>query len=200
MRSVARYRRVIAGVAGAAGAAAAGAGGYALVVRGQLTLDAGWGRSTLALGPQQVEIAAPRAVVYDVISAPYLGRTPKVMEHKLEVVERGTDMVLAAHRTPAVAGLVATTLETVRFEPPGRVAFRLVRGPVPCVEETFELTESSAGTHLDYRGELGVDFFFLGRLWGRAVARHWEAAVAGSLETIRAEAERRAAHGSTPRA
>lgn len=168
------------------------------VLRGELTLDVGWGRSTLALGPQEVDITAPRAVVFDVISAPYLGRTPKAMEHKLQVLDRGSDMVLAAHRTPVVGGLVATTLETVRFEPPGRVLFRLVRGPVPYVEETFELTEVAGGTHLDYQGELGVDFFFLGRLWGRAVARRWEAAVAGSLETIRAEAERRAAHERTP--
>jgi hypothetical protein len=39
-------------------------------------------------------------------------------------------MVLAAHFTD-VGRLLATTLETVRFEPPIRVHFRLVRGLVP---------------------------------------------------------------------
>jgi hypothetical protein len=38
-------------------------------------------------------------------------------------------MVLAAHFTPITFG-VATTVETVRFERPERVDFRVVRGPV----------------------------------------------------------------------
>ncbi len=130
----ARYRRLATGVVGVA----AIAGGYVLVVRGDLTLDLGWGRSTLALGPQHIDIAAQQSTVFEVISEPYLGRTPKAMTTKLTVVERGADMVLAAHHTPAVAGLVATTLETVRFEPPERIEFRLVRGPVPHVRETFK--------------------------------------------------------------
>lgn len=171
-----------------------------LVVRGDLTVDVRWGRSTLALGPQCVDIAAPRSVVFDVVAAPYLGRTPRAMDSKLEVVEHGTDMVLAAHHTPAVAGLMSTTVETVRFESPERIEFRLVRGPVPHVAETFVFHETASGTRLDYIGVLGVDFFALGRLWGKAVARHWEAAVPGSLESIRAESERRAAHARTPRA
>ena len=33
---------------------------YALVVRGQLTLDVGVGRRVRALGPQEVRIRAPR--------------------------------------------------------------------------------------------------------------------------------------------
>lgn len=192
----ARYRRLATGVVGIA----AIAGGYVLVVRGDLTLDLGWGRSTLALDPQHIDIAAQQSTVFEVISEPYLGRTPKAMTTKLTVVERGADMVLAAHHTPAVAGLVATTLETVRFEPPERIEFRLVRGPVPHVRETFLLHEVASGTRLEYRGELGVDFFALGRLWGKAVARRWEAAVAVSLESIRAESEHRAAHERKPRA
>jgi len=62
----------------------------------------------------------------------------------VEVRERGADLVLAAHDTPIGARLRATTVETVRFTPPERVDFRLVRGPVPQVEETFLLTEVEA--------------------------------------------------------
>ncbi len=184
----------------ATAAASAAAGCYVAVVRGDLTLDLGWGRSTVPLGPQRVEIAAERSVVFDVVSSPYLRQTPKAMEGKLQVICRGSDMVLAAHRTPAVAGLVTTTVETVRFVAPERVEFALVRGPVPCAEETFVLHEAPGGTRLDYQGELGVDLFGLGRLWGRAVARRWEATVAASLEAIKAESERRAAHGRDRRA
>jgi hypothetical protein len=101
-------------------------------------------------------------------------------------------MVLAAHFTQ-VGGFVATTLETVRFEPPSSIHFRLVRGPVPHVVEQFLLDEARGGTELEYRGELGTDLWALGRWWGERVARRWEAAVRASLESVKTEAERRAA-------
>jgi len=167
---------------------------WALVVRGSLALDLGIGRRYRPLGPMTFRIAAPRDVVFDVVSNPYLGRTPRAMRAKLEVLERGEDVVLAAHYTRAY-GLTATTVETVRFERPERVHFRLVRGPVPHVLETFELREIDGETELEYTGELGTDLWMLGQLWGAAVARTWEATVASSLEAVRAEAERRASSG-----
>jgi hypothetical protein len=51
-----------------------------------------------------VEIAAPPLVVFDVIAAPYLGRTPRTMAGKLKVIERGAEMALAEHYTPFTAG------------------------------------------------------------------------------------------------
>ncbi len=165
---------------------------WVLVVRGSLAPDLGIGRRYRRLGPRAFRIAAPREVVFDVVSGPYLGRTPRALSRKLEVLERGEDVVLAAHHTRAY-GLTATTVETVRFEPPDRVHFRLVRGPVPHVLETFELRELDGETELEYTGELGTDLWQLGSLWGAAVARAWEATVAASLEAVRVEAERRAA-------
>ena len=167
---------------------------YALIVRGALTLDLGIGRRTRVLGPTNLHVDAPRETVFDVIAAPYLGRTPRAMADKLEVVERGSDMVLAAHFTPVARGFTATTLETVRFERPERISFRLVRGPVPHVVETFELREApDGGTDFEYSGELGTDLWGLGAAWGERVARSWERAVDESLAGIRAEAERRSA-------
>lgn len=164
---------------------------WALVVRGSVALDLGIGRRYRPLGPLRFAIAAPREVVFDVISSPYLGRTPRALRAKLDVLERGDDFVLAAHNTH-VYGLEATTVETVRFEPPERVHFRLVRGPVPHVVEQFELRETTDGTELEYTGELGTDLWALGRIWGSAVAKTWEATVASSLDAVRDEAERRA--------
>ena len=163
---------------------------YALVVRGSLTADLGLGRSTRPLGPQVVRIRAARDVVFDVIAAPYLDRTPRALERKLRVLERSEAMVLADHYT-RVGPLTTTTSETVRFEPPDRVHFRLVRGPVPHVVERFELRETAEGTELEYTGELGTDLWALGRWWGRRVALRWEAAVRDSLAAVAAEAERR---------
>ena len=81
---------------------------------------------------------------------------------------------------------------SVRFERPTRVTFRLVRGPVPHVVETFELEPDGEGTTLTWQGELGADFWGVGRWWGGRVAQAWERTVRASLEGIRAEAERRA--------
>ncbi len=164
---------------------------YRQLVGGGLTIDTGIGREVRRLGPQEVSIAAPRETVFAVVAAPYLGRTPKALESKLKVIERGSDLVLAEHYTP-VRDSVAVTVETVRFEEPSTVHFRLLRGPVPHVVERFDLAESEDGTTLLYTGELGTDFWGLGRVWGGLVARRWEAAVAESLAAIKAEAERRA--------
>ena len=170
----------------------AGAGGlYLATVRGSLTLDLGVGRRTRPLGPQRVQIAAPRELVFEIVEAPYR-RTPRAMADKLEVLERGSDLVLAAHHTPLGRGLTATTVETVHFERPGLISFRLLRGPVPHVTETFELEETEAGTELVYPGELGTDLWALGAAWGSLVAKSWEQTVEGSLAEVKEEAERRA--------
>src|SRR5262249_3207035 len=116
-------------------AATAGLGvlGYRLVVSGKLTLDTGIGRTRRPLGPLAVSIAARREAVFDVIAAPYLGRTPRAIADEIEVLERGTDMVVGAHRTPVRGGPAAITVEAVRFTRPTTVDFRLLRGPVPYV-------------------------------------------------------------------
>src|ERR671914_51763 len=150
--------------------------GAALVARARLTLD----------------IAAPPELVFDVIAAPYLGRKPRALRGKLEVIERGADLVLAAHFTPVAPGLTVTTVETVRFEPPHRISFRLVKGPVPHVLERYDLRPSATGTAFEYRGELGTDLWALGAIWGSIVAPSWEQTVERSLESVRTEAERRA--------
>ena len=179
--------------------ALAGHRGYRLLTSGAATLDVGVGRRVRSLGPRSWDIAAGRELVFDVIAGPYLGRTPRALEDKLEVWERGSDMVLAAHYTPLKCG-VATTLETVRFERPERIDFRVVRGPVPHVAESYVLDETEAGTRLTWSGELGTDFWALGDWWGDRVARAWDKAVRSSLKAVVAEAERRAsvAAGASP--
>jgi uncharacterized protein YndB with AHSA1/START domain len=167
-------------------------GGAALVARAGLTLDIGIGRRIRPLGPIALEIAAPPEVVFDVIAAPYLGRTPRALRGKLDVIERGADLVLAAHFTRVAPGLNVTTVETVRFEPPHRISFRLVKGPVPHALERYELRASETGTAFEYRGELGTDLWALGAIWGNIVGPSWEQTVERSLESVRTEAERRA--------
>jgi hypothetical protein len=163
---------------------------YRLLASGALTLDVGIGRRTRALGPRTWTIAAPRQTVFDVLSAPYREKTTRALREKVEVWERGSDMVLAAHHT-TVAGRVTTTVETVRLYPPERIEFRLVRGPVPHVRESFVLRETDTGSELTWEGELGTDFGRLGGWWGARVAHSWERAVDSSIQAAASEAERR---------
>lgn len=163
-----------------------------LQLRGVATLDLRLGRSIHALGPIVVRIEAPRELVFEQLSAPYLGRTPSGLREKLEVLERGSDMVLAAHRTK-LRWFTSTTVETVRFTPPERIDFRHVRGPAPYVVESFLLREVDGGTQLEYTGDLGLDLWWLGRLWGRrSVVPVWNRVVKGSLSEVKAAAESRA--------
>ena len=103
------------------------------------------GRRMRPLGPIERTIAAPPETVFDVIASPYLDRTPRAMQEKLNVWERGSDMAVAAHLTTR-GRLTTTTVETVRFERPRRVSFRRLRGPVPHVVETYELRAAQRGT------------------------------------------------------
>ena len=166
---------------------------YRLFAAGAITIDLGVGRAVRPLGPVRVLIDAPRDLVFDVIAAPYLGLDRARARAELQVWERGSDMVLAAHFTPVKCGLT-TTVETVRFDRPERVVFRVVRGPVPHVSESFGLKEVDDRTELTWEGELGTDLWALGAWWGARVARSWTDAVRVSLREIAAEAERRAKH------
>lgn len=181
--------RVLA-VVGVGSLAAAGA--YLGLVTGAVPVDLGVGQRTRALGPLSVEIAAPPEVVFDVITAPYAERPSRAMAEKVLVLERGADLLLAAHYTPVWGRLRATTTETVRFTRPTRVDFHLVRGPVPLDRETFHLHPQPSGTRLSYTGELGTDLWALGARWGDLVAVRWQDVVAASFDAVRAEAERRA--------
>jgi hypothetical protein len=135
-----------------------------------------------------VHVAADRETVFDVIAAPYLGKTPRAMAAKLRVLERGADLVVAEHFTK-VGRRTAVTVETVRFDRPGRVDFRLIRGPVPEVTESFELTPEGDGTQFTYSGVLGADLGWLGAVWGNVVGRKWEQTVEASIASIKQEAE-----------
>jgi len=146
---------VATGCAVLAGAATTGV--YVGLVAGRLTLDLGIGRRTRPLGPRHFDIAAPRETVFAVAAAPYADRQPRAMREKVEILERAGQMVLAAHRTAVGSGLTAVTVETITLDPPNRMGFRLLRGLVPHVIESFTFDETADGTRLSYTGEFGTD-------------------------------------------
>jgi hypothetical protein len=163
------------------------AGGFLLLAMGRLQLDLGWGRSFHPLGPIEIRIAAPRDLVFKMIREPYLGHTPR--DSGIEVWARGTDMAVAAHHTK-VHFYTARTVESVQFEAPDRVGFRHLASPVPHAVEEFVLEGTESETKLRYSGEVGIDFFFLGRIAGRRWVRpQWERAVREDLEDLQQRAE-----------
>ena len=86
------------------------------LVTGACPLDLGdWPAGTPARPPATPR-GRPREVAVDLIAEPYLGRAPRALADRLRVLERGSDMALAAHVNPLGGrlGLVAQTVETVR--------------------------------------------------------------------------------------
>jgi hypothetical protein len=165
-------------------------GAFLLLAMGRLHLDLGWGRSFHELGPITLRIAARRELVFEILSAPYLGRAPR--RSGIEVLARGDALVVAAHETK-VHFYTARTVEVVEFDPPTRVGFRHLTGPVPHARERFTLAEADGGTELRYGGEVGIDFFAAGRIAGRYwVRRQWERAVREHLDDLKQRAELRA--------
>jgi hypothetical protein len=173
-----------------------GAALFLLLAMGRLHLDVGWGRSLHELGPIEVRIEASRDLVFELISAPYLGGPPG--DSGVHVLATSDDLVVAAHETK-VHFYTARTVEAVQFQRPERVDFKLLTGPVPHAVEYFALEETGGATDLRYGGEVGIDFFFLGRLAGRYWVRgQWERAVREHLEEIKERAEALADRGIRP--
>lgn len=167
------------------------AAGFLLLAMGRLSLDLGWGRSVHRLGPITLRIDAPRGLVFEMLEAPYTGRAPS--GSGIEVIAGSDALVVAAHHTK-VHFYTARTVEVVEFDPPGRVGFRHLAGPVPHAVEAFALEESAGATEIHYEGEVGIDFFLLGRLAARRWVRpQWERAVREHLEDLRDRAEQRTA-------
>lgn len=165
------------------------AGGFLALAMGRLHLDLGWGRSVHPLGPIRVRIEAPRELVFEVLSAPYLGRAAS---ESIEVLARGESLVVAAHLTK-VHFYTARTVEAIELEPPARMGFRHLTGPVPYAVEEFRLEADGEATELRYDGELGIDYFWLGRLAARTwVVPQWNRTVDAHLREVKPRAERRA--------
>jgi hypothetical protein len=158
------------------------AGSFLAMATGRLHLDLGWGRSLHQLGPLAMRIEAPRELVYEILSAPYLGRA---RNDSIDVLARGESLVVDFYKS--------RTVEAIELEPPARMSFRHLTGPVPYVVEEFGLERDGEETQLHYDGELGIDFFLLGRIAGRRwVVPQWRRAVGDHLEAVKALAEQRA--------
>jgi hypothetical protein len=171
---------------------ATSAGLFLALAMGRLHLDLRIGRTIHQLGPINVTIRAPREDVFEMIAAPYLGRSSAAASG-IEVLARSERLVVARHHT-RVHFYTAQTTEAVDFTPPRRIGFRHLTGPVPHALEEFALEETAAGTELRYSGELGIDFYILGRIAARHWVRpQWEQVVKAHIQDLKKRAETKAA-------
>jgi hypothetical protein len=164
-------------------------GAFLALAMGRLHLDLGWGRSMHELGPLRMRIEAPPELVYEILSAPYLGRA---RSESIEVLVGSDSLVVAAHLTK-VHFYESRTVEVIDLEPPSRMGFRHLTGPVPQATEEFRLERDGGATDLRYRGEIGIDYFLLGRIAARHwVLPQWNRTVEDHLEDVKLRAEKRA--------
>lgn len=127
-------------------------------------------------------MAAPQALCFEVVAA--AGR----------VKEKRSDIERVVEFTSDFKGREVVTVELVRLEPPDRIRYQWLEGPLPYVEEqiSFEQTGSDT-TDLVYEGRFavsrGLGGWMVGRLW---IKRHFDRLVLEHLEYGKEVAERRA--------
>ena len=117
------------------------------------------------LKSHSVTIRAPRELVFQMTSSFGRGRINGDQGESSTVLERTDDAVLAEFKTRAGPFRV-TTVERVTLEPPGRLTFEHVSGPLPYPREEFAFREVPQGTELEHSGEF---VWFAAPLigWGR---------------------------------
>ena len=137
----------------------------------------------LQLSTHCVFIKAPRQMVFEMLTAFGKGRLAGNNAESSKVILRNGNDIIAEFRTKA--GLrTYVTLEQVTLDPPERIAFKHLNGPLVCVEEEFLLKEVDGGTELVHQGEfewkrIPILGYLVGRLYvkwmfERLMVKHME--------------------------
>lgn len=116
-----------------------------------------------------VEIAAPRALVFEMAAA-VNGTLPESPPHTAELLERDGQTLLVRYRTPAIFTELVMN-ERVRLEPPERIDYEVLSGPMDHVREylTFEMLDPHR-TRVTYGGQVGSRRRLVGNLVARLIA------------------------------
>ncbi|MFQ5934600.1 MAG: type II toxin-antitoxin system RatA family toxin [Dehalococcoidia bacterium] len=147
----------------------------------------------IKLSPQCVSIKAHRELVYQMVTAIGRGRLPgSNMSSRL--ISRNGNTLIAEFYT-RVGPVTVTTLEELTLEPPEKIKYRWLKGPVKYVREEFLFREAdNGGSELAYSGEFDLKIPIFGWLVGRLFIKpRFERLVVEHMEEIREAAEARAA-------
>ena len=141
----------------------------------------------------KVWIRAPRELVYQKMSSFRRGKLGDSGESS-RVISRLDDRLIVEFKTRA-GRFTVTTIEEVTLEPPERITFRHVKGPLRYAREEFVLTETDGGVEVTHTGEfVWMPLPVVGWLGGRLfIKRAFERILDEHMEQIRVACEARAA-------
>jgi hypothetical protein len=136
----------------------------------------------IALETQRVRVEAPRELCFEVVAS--AGRVIERISETERVVEFLTDY----------RGRTIRTVERVVLEPPRRIRYSWLEGPLPSVEEEIAfLAQGSTATEIVYSGAFSPQPGALGWVYGRLfVKSRFERIVREHLLDAKAIAEKRA--------
>ena len=152
-------------------------------------------KGAISIEPHTVVIKAPQGMVFEMMTAFGRGHMKGNSAESSTVLRRDDNKIIAEFKTKA--GLFTyTTREQVVLDPPDRITFKHLKGPLAYAYEEFILREKGDDTELTHSGEfiwvrIPVIGSVIGRLftkglYERVVMRHM-----GKLkETIEARAAR----------
>jgi hypothetical protein len=148
------------------------------------------------LGPITIEIAAPAALVFQMLSA--IGQGPQRPGERAEVLARDGERLVCEFTTsvrlPLGRRRLVRTREAVRVCPPDRLEYEHLDGPVKGLRESITIAPlAERRSRLEYRASYrpGGRLADLGfRLFARAAIEH---AIEEHFTDLRGRAEARAA-------
>lgn len=135
----------------------------------------------IQLARQGVTVAAPRGLCFEVVAS--AGETLEERPDGAKVVRFTTE--LRRRQVP--------TTELVVAEPPDRIRYRWLEGPLPEVEEAISFKEAGGATELVYEGRFRPGRGLIRWLYGRVVVKPvFERLVRQHLQQAKDVAEGRA--------
>ena len=148
----------------------------------------------IRLRTHKVTIKAPRELIYQKMSSFGRGRLQGDNNESSRVISRDGNNIVAEFKTRA--GLFTyTTTERVTLDPPERITFVHLKGPLQYAREEFLFSERDDGTELVYNGEFNWHRFpVVGWLVGRFYVKPmFERVLQKHMHQIKVACEARAA-------
>lgn len=135
----------------------------------------------VSLREHRLRVEAPPALCFQVVAS--AGRTMEQRSEREKVVRFETQ----------VRGTTIVTTELLRLDPPNRIDYRWLDGPLPAVEETIDFAADDGGCMLRYRGRFRTPHRGLrGRIEAVLIRRMFDRPVREHLAEAKRIAEARA--------
>ena len=149
----------------------------------------------IKLKPHTIRIAAPRELVFQMMSHFGRGRLPGDNNESSRIISRDGNTLVVEFQTKTMS-VTYTTVEEVILYPPERIAFKHLSGPLHYAREEFTFEDvNGAQTDLTHSGEFVWNIIpMFGWLGGIAYVRPiFQRTLTKHMAQVKAAAEARAA-------